>query len=87
MLLLNEISAVEQRLEWQFDEAGHSSLVVEVKRLPGGQTVSRVSNSFWQGIWATTDGRYFVVTDREDLWFENRDVMLKTMSALLRSTR
>ena len=85
MLLPSEISAVEQRLEWLYDDTGHPSLVVEVKRLPSGQTVSRVSSDFWRGVWATDDGRYFVVMDREVLWFDTRDIMLNTMSSLLRS--
>lgn len=84
MRLSSEIRAVEQRLEWLYDEAGSRSLNVLVKRLPDGQAVSRVSSDFWQGVWAVDDDRYFVVMDQEVLWFENREMMLNTMTALFR---
>lgn len=86
MKLQHEISAVEHRLEWRFNESDTPTLAVDVKRLPSGQTVSRQSADFWTGVWAVEDGRYFVVTDQEVLWFENQEAMLITMSSVLRSS-
>ena len=84
MKLPSEVKAVEQRLQWCFDDGADPVLDVEVKRLPGKDPVTRTAAEFWPGVWATEDGRYFVVTDREVLWFDTRDDMLTTMSALLR---
>jgi len=86
MKLQHEIGAVEHRLEWHFDENEAPTLAVDVKRLPSGKTVSRQSADFWPGVWAAEDGRYFVVTDQEVLWFENQEAMLITMSSVLRSS-